>query len=73
MESKYELVVDYGKPYSEFHKNLASLRQALLKLDKYYENNSENLPYFDINIYEKDKDVTEDIFRKLKLGFYKEK
>lgn len=72
MEAKYELTVDYGKPYSEFHKTLGSLRQALLKLDKFYENNSHKFAYFDVNIYQGNKDITEEIFRKFKLGFYKE-
>jgi hypothetical protein len=71
MKAKYELVVDYGKPYSEYHKTLASLKDALIKLDKYYENNSQDLPYFDVFIYENNIDVTEKIFQKLKLGFYK--
>lgn len=75
MEKKkgYELVVDYGKPYSENHKTLASLKKALIKLDKKYEANPDEFPYFDVNVYdEKHRDVTEEIFRKFKLGYYKE-
>jgi hypothetical protein len=73
MAKKYELVVDYGKPYSETHKSLASLKKALIKLDKKYESNPDDFAYFDITIYdEKHKDVTEEIFKKFKLGYYKE-
>lgn len=72
MKAKYELVVDYGKPYSEHHKTLASLKDALIKLDKYYDSHSHELPYFEVEIYENDENVTEKIFQKLKLGFYKQ-
>jgi hypothetical protein len=67
MDSKYELVVDYGKPYSEFHKTKKSLKDALIKLKKYYEAHEEELPYFDINIYQNDKDVTDKMFKEFKL------
>jgi len=67
-KEKYELVVDYGKPYSEFHKNKTSLKKALLKLKKYYELHEHELPYFDITIYENDKDVTDKMFKEFKIN-----
>ena len=68
-QPKYELVVDYGKPYSEFPKNLKKLKNALLKLKKYAEAKSHEILYMDIVIYKDDKDVTDKIFKK--LGFDK--
>ncbi|MBU0894854.1 MAG: hypothetical protein KKF48_02800 [Nanoarchaeota archaeon] len=66
---KYELVVDYGKPYSEFHKTDKSLKNALLKIKKYYEVNEHKISNFDINIYDsKDNDVTDKMFKKFKIN-----
>jgi hypothetical protein len=67
MEEKYELVVDYGKPYSEFHKTKKSLKDALIKLKKYYDKNSDTLGYMDITIYENGKDVTDKMFKEFKI------
>lgn len=72
MAKKYELVVDYGKPIFDFYKTKKALKQGLLKWDKYYEVHGHELAYFDITVYENDKDVTEEIFKEFKLGFYKE-
>jgi hypothetical protein len=68
MKKKYELVVDYGKPYSEFHDNLKTLKKALIKLKIYYERHSDSIPFMDIEIYEKDKKVTDKIFKMLKFN-----
>lgn len=63
---RYELVVDYGKPYNEFHNSLSSLKSALSKLKKFEE--KEDLPFLDIHIYEGEKEVTDEIFKKLRLN-----
>ncbi len=67
-KSKYELNVDYGKPYTEFPKDLKALKSALQKLQKYAE--TTDVPYMDITIFDlkKEKDVTDKIFKKLRLN-----
>ena len=63
---KYTVVVDYGKPFDIKVKDEGSLKKELVKLGKQYKANPDEYPYFDVWVYdEKDKDVTDKMFKKL--------
>lgn len=63
---KYKLQVDYGKPYEVLTSSLSKLKKELLKLKKKADKG--DFPFLDLFISdEKGKDITDEIFKKLKL------
>jgi hypothetical protein len=57
---KYNLVIDYGKPYEEEKK---TEEEVLKKLEEIDNINKEEYAYFDVWIYdEKENDITEEMF-----------
>lgn len=65
--AKYTIVVDYGIPYDIKVNSDTKLKKELKKLKNIAE--KEEHPHFDLNIYDsKDRDVTDKMFRKLKIN-----
>lgn len=61
--AKYEIVVDYGKPFSIDCNSISEVKKELKRLEKQYEGNPDEYPYFDINVYEGKKDISKRFFK----------
>jgi hypothetical protein len=60
---KYILVFDYGKPQEEKYKTKQDLIKRLVQLKEL--SIDEDYPYFDVCIYDNEKDISQEIFKEL--------
>lgn len=61
--NKYEVIVDYGKPYNVFCNDYETLLEFLVKIDGYYEEYKDEYPYFEVQVYYKQKNITDVILQ----------
>ena len=64
-KESFTLEVDYGKPYSKKISSECKLKKELLELKDLEE--SGEVAYLDLYIYKGKKDVTDKMFKKLKI------
>lgn len=60
---QYKIIIDYGKPYTEYAKTETELKAKLNILKDLA--NSDEYPYFDIVILKGEKDITEETFKEV--------
>lgn len=65
---KYKITVDTGVPYDIDVNSDKELKKELMKLKKEVQDNPDDYPYAETNVYdENDNDVTDKMFKKLKI------
>lgn len=66
--SKYKVVIDYGYPFSVSADSDSELKKVLFKYKRMAnDKKKDKYPFFDIWVYENNKDVTDKVFKKLKI------
>jgi len=59
INARYELIIDMGKPYSDYHTTIDSVKQALTEIYFDYLENADTMPHLDLTLLDNGVNITE--------------